>query len=407
MSAGPNREHWAARLDLFSNRDFTSLWAMGSIANIVRWLEMLVISIYVFDVTGSAFQVALMTIMRMAPLALGGIFAGALAERFDRRKILFAGYSLSTAIAFTLALLAFVGHLDVWHLAVGSFLNGIVWTTDFPARRTLLGEVAGQDNIGTAMSLDTLTGNGTRMVGPALGGLALEALGIGPTFLIAAVLQSLTIVIALRFHHEHRTGDARGTGVWRDMLDGLRHVRSNRPLMGTLMVTVAFNVFGFPVTSMIPVIGADVLGLSPFPVGLLSSADGLGAFIGGSIVAAFATPQHFKKIYLYGTFTYLNMVLLFSSGTIPWLSGGLLVVMGLGAAGFSAMQATLAYLHAAPEYRSRVMGVLTVCIGTGPIGFAHVGLLADALGPSLACAIMAIEGIACLLLVVLIWPEVD
>ena len=71
------------------------------------------------------------------------------------------------------------------------------------------------------------------------------------------------------------------------------------------------------------------------------------------------------------------------------------------------MQATLAFLHAAPEYRRRVMGVLTVCIGTGPLGFAHLGLMAEWFGAPMAVAIMAVEGIVALLIALLIWPEID
>ena len=368
---------------------------------------MLAVAVFVYQATGSAFQVALMTILRMAPLAIVGMFSGAISERGDRRLIMLLGYGLSVVLSIVLAALVWLDQVEVWHVALGAFLNGVFWTIDFPARRTLLGEAAGHDQVGVAMSLDSITGNGTRMLGPALGGIIMAASGLLGVYILGAALYTVGVVSLLSLPQTRKLARAAQGRVLGEIADGFRHVRSNRPLMGTLMVTVVFNLFGFPVTAIVPVIGEDILGLSDLPLGFLASAEGAGALVSALLIATFATPKQFKHLYFYGVFVYLNMVLLFASSSNPWLSGTLLFVMGLGAAAFAAMQATLAYLNAGPEYRSRVMGVVTVCIGTGPIGFAHLGLLADAIGAPLATAVMAVEGIIALLIVALIWPEVS
>ena len=157
---------------------------------------------------------------------------------------------------------------------------------------------------------------------------------------------------------------------------------------------------------MIPVIGRERLGLEPFMVGLLSSLEGFGAFIGAMLVAVLAKPSHFFQTYLWGTVLYLAMILYL--GVLSFVAGGpyhsiiaaslALMVIGIAGACFAAMQGTLTYLGAPPEYRSRALGVLTLCIGTGPIGFFNVGWMAEAYGVPTALLIISGEGLAVLLL---------
>ena len=157
---------------------------------------------------------------------------------------------------------------------------------------------------------------------------------------------------------------------------------------------------------MIPVIGKDTLNLTPFPLGLLASAEGAGAVAGAILLAFFTHARFYRKIYLYGTFFYITMVLPFSLSTWPATSATILLAVGLGGAAFSTMQSTLVFVSAPPELRGRMMGVLSVCIGTGPIGFLHLGLLASWLGAPMAVTIMAIEGLIALMFAFYLWPEI-
>jgi len=396
------------RLSLLRERSFLTLWSIGAVASIVRWLEMLAIGVYVFDITGSPLQVALMTVIRMAPLALAGMLSGAIAESFNRRTLLLGGFVAMAVQSAGLAWWSLEYTVPIWALALASFTNGVFWTTDFSARRTIMAEVAGPRRIGVAMSLDSITSNGTRMLGPALGGLTLQFVGLTGTFLIGAGFYLIGIVALIKFRHQERsTGADEAQGIFARMLEGLRYIRTNRTLTGTLMVTIVFNVWGFPMTSMIPVIGKEILELSPFPVGLLMSAEGAGATLGALLITAWSQPNMYKRLYFYGVFLYLDMVLLFSHTLWPSLSSVWLIVLGLGGAAFAAMQAALVLLYTEPAFRGRVMGVLAVCIGTGPIGFLHVGWMASHLGAPQALAIMAAEGIAALLIVAILYPEVD
>ncbi len=175
-------------------------------------------------------------------------------------------------------------------------------------------------------------------------------------------------------------------------------MRREPRLVGALLITLLFNLFGWPATSMIPVIGQDRLGLGPGGIGLLAGMDGIGAFLGAVVIAVLAKPQHYKAIYLGGIALYFAMLPVFAWAGDPLLAGAALLLVGIGGAGFAIMQPTLIILGTPAEMRSRVLGLLSVCIGLGPIGFLVLGVLAEAVGASLATAAMGLGGLAALAL---------
>jgi predicted MFS family arabinose efflux permease len=188
--------------------------------------------------------------------------------------------------------------------------------------------------------------------------------------------------------------------------EGLRLVRSDRRLIGTLTVTVVYNVFGWPFTSMVPVIGQDRLLLGPEGIGILSSMDGIGAFAGAVLMAMFCKPSFYRHAYIGGVTLYMVMLVVFALVPVPLIAGSALLFTGLGGAGFSIMQATLVYLSAPPEMRSRMLGVLSVCIGIGPVGFVALGGLADAIGAPWATATSGLTGLLVLALTRRFWRAI-
>lgn len=388
-----------------SEPDFWRLWLVGLVVFTVRWLETVAVGVVVYQHTGSAFLVAMMTMLRLLPMGLFGVFLGALAERFDRRRTLIGVVILMGATSAILAALAWTGRLEVWHLALASFVNGCGWATDNPVRRVMIGEAVGREHMGTAMSLDVGANNASRMVGPSVGGLLLAAFGIEGAFLFSVLMYSaaLTAAIAVRGHIPAVTGQG---AVLERIAQGLAIVRGDRRLIGTLAVTIIFNVFAWPFTSMIPVIGRDRLLLGPEGVGILASLDGIGAFAGAMVLALWLTPRWYGRAYVGGVIVYLVMLILFAVVTAPAIAGLALLLTGIGSAGFSTMQATIVYLAAPPEMRSRILGVLSVCIGTGPIGFLWLGWLADAVGAPNATAVTGVMGLLALAATWRLWRTI-
>ena len=390
---------------LLGNRSFTCVWAVGGLSGIVRWLQLLVLGIYTYQITGSPLLVSVVPMLFMLPLALFGPLAGVVADRVNRKLMITVALAMVVCLCIVTAVIAATEGLGFTHVMVVSLLSGLFWAIDMPVRRRLLGDLSG-DALATAMSLDSATANATRMSGPLLGGVMLEAFSITGVFVLSAVIFAICLVLMLAAKAPQHPPTTASSMFAREFLAGVRFVLGNAKLRRIFAITIIFNVWGFPFTSMIPIIGSDRLGLGPFMVGVLSSTEGLGAVIGAIVIAFLAKPAYFFPIFLWGSTLQLTMVGYF--GVLTYIAGGpthslvaasgVLVVIGMGGACFAAMQGTLTYLASPPEYRSRVLGVLTLCIGTGPIGFFNIGWMAESFGVSVALIIDSLEGLTALLL---------
>ncbi len=383
--------------------DFRRLLLVGLAVSVARWLEMLVVGIVVFQVTGSAFLVAAMTLLRLAPMGLFGALLGVLADRVPRRRSLVAVLALQGIALGAISVLAFAGALEVWHLAIACFCGGLGWATDNPVRRMMIGESVGAARMGPAMSLDVLGNNASRVAGPALGGTVLATLGAGEAFGLAALLYLLAVLIAAGLAVGASPAPPRGVSVLGEMRDSLRLGLQLPRLRAVLVVTIVFNLFAWPCTSMIPVIGQAALGLGAEGVGVLASMDGLGALLGATLIGLLGRPDRYPLIYVGGTTIYLAMMIAFALAPDPKLAGLALLLTGIGGAGFATMQATLTYLVVPPEQRGRSLGVLSTAIGTGLLGFLQIGLLAEWLGAPAATALVGVQGLVALAVTWRLW----
>jgi MFS family permease len=156
---------------------------------------------------------------------------------------------------------------------------------------------------------------------------------------------------------------------------------------------------------MVPVLGKDDLEISAASIGAISSLEGASAFVGALMVARFIGPGGYRRCYYYSTCAYLAVV--FVLGLVPSvpLLAGCLVAAGLAGAGFATMQSTLIYQAAPADMRGRMFGLVTICIGSGLIGFANIGLLAEYFGTADALWIMALQGVIPTVLIGLAWPQ--
>jgi MFS family permease len=397
-AAGARRRRW-----LFDVPDFRRLWLVGLVVFSVRWLEMLAVGVFVYQRTGSPFLVALMTLLRMLPMALFGAVAGVVADRLERRTALVGVILLMLSTSLALTLLGFAGRLAVWHLAVASFVNGMAWATDNPVRRVMIGEAVGPARMGSAMSVDVGANTASRMLGPTIGGVLLASIGIEGAFAVSVGCYLVALAAALRLTYRNSAPTQPSGAVLTRLIEGLNLARRDRRLSGVLVVTVIYNVFGWPFTSMIPVIGQDSLHLSAQGIGILASMDGVGACIGAVVIALVSRPAHYTRIYIGGVLVYLVMLIVVAVTPDPVSAGLVLLATGLSSVCFSIMQATLVYLAAPAEMRSRLYGILSLCIGLGPIGFLHLGLLADWIGAPDAVIVSGLEGLVAMALTYRWW----
>lgn len=389
---------------LFARADFIAIWGAGVFGSAVHWAELLVVGVYTQQQTHSPFLVAAMMFATMVPGALFGVLTGALAERVDRRLLLLAGLAFMGVLAAAMGWLAVSGRLALWHVACATFLGGMAWTIDYPVRRTLLGDIVGPGLYATGLTFDIATGTAMMFLGPILGGYLLRDVGMPGFYLTSAACfaGAFLCVATLRFRSE--TAVVTRDRILRVIVDGLRHLQHNPPVAGVLVVTVLLNFFGYSFVSMVPVIGAEKLALGPVAVGLLMSMEGAGALAGLLLLTIYAAPRYYMRLFVGGAVSLLFTILVFSS--LPWFWPCLLVLLvgGIGEAGFAAMQATILFEATPPAMRRRIMGILVMCIGAGPLGMLHTGVLAEWLGADVAIRVTAVEGLVCLTLALWIWP---
>lgn len=387
MPPGPEREKPLRRL--LATPDFVRLWLAGGLTNTMRMQEILVAGVFAYQVTGSALAVSLVLMVRALPMLLMGALAGALAESLDRKRLLMGGQACACAGAFTVALLSATGNLALWHLALSGFVSGLVWTNEHATRRRMVAEVAGPQAMVPAVALDTTTGSTTRMIGPMLGGLFLQVLGLTAAYLVAGLLYGAAFLLVHRVRYDQEPRPFVARHIPMEIAAAIRLALRHPIIRAVLGVTIVMNAFAFSYTAVLPAYGRLVFGATPFEIGLLAAAEPAGALLGGLLMAsgrgAFAGVRGFVA----GSAGFAALLLAASFVPVYGVVAALLFLGGVGTAAFAAHQTALVILDAPPEARSRLLGLITTCIGTGPFGVLMIGAVADLLGPAPAISIMA------------------
>ena len=368
------------------------------------WLEMLIVPLLTLELTDSPFLVSLVFFLRFVPM-LFGFGLGVLSERINRKHLLTSGLIVQAATALTWALLAVTGSIEFWHLAVGSFLIGIVMTSDFPVRRTMMGEIVDRSQVGRAMSLEMTSSSFFRILGPFAGGVLLGTVGAYGGFLLAALLYLVGLIIAVSTNYLQPLSTERYTSPKKQMTQGISYIRRNEIIIGTLVVTLVVNAFGFSYMSQQPVVARQVLEVSDVLIGVLQSVEGVGMFLGAALVTIFARPHQYIRIYMGSSLLYLLTITLFSQSNTYWASLLILFLSGIGMSGFAAMQSAIMVYTSSQEMRGRVMGSVTMFIGFGPLGALGIGMLAGFYTIATAVMITACIGIACTLIVFIVYPS--
>ena len=395
-------------LAVLQSRDFRYLWTARSIHEVSRRMELLVLGYLILRLTDSAFQVGLIAVFLNIPRPVLALFAGLLADRLDRRRILIGAHTAYFVIAATILLLLVFGTIQPWHVFIAVFVQGSVRVTDDPARRTAIFDLAGQENIASAMSLETITNNWGRILGPLTGGILIAWVDFAGAYAAIVALDLVAFLLITRMRLPYRTQiSSSGLSMTRSLREGIGHSLANRMVLGVLSMSLIVNALVFPIQYFIPVIANDLLLVGPVLGGLLGSAEGIGTIIGASIIAMKSHIRYHGRLFCTGALIVASAVA--SMAWSPWfaVSFALLLIGGFGQAGFSTMQSTILLLESRPEIRGRVMGAQGTVNGLGHlIGGSEIGAIASAFGIGLAIGINAGAGILLILLVMVLTPLV-
>ena len=368
-------------------------------------VEQLATSIYIFSITQSPLMVTALLAVRMVPMVVLGSLAGAISDRYPTLTLLSIGYWILAIFFLGLGLLSWIGTIEAWHIFLGAFVTGIGLILDNVVRRKAIGEVAVEKTLGPAMSLDITLLMLAMLLGPLFGGILYENTALTGVYWSIGFCFILAYMMTRRIILPSSVGAHKKNNLLSEIKEGLQYARSNRVVLATLMITMIMNVFILALYGLVPVVGIDILRLNPSLNGILLSANGLGGFVGALLISIYGPQRQYRRYYFWGSILLSLAILSFILSSNFYWSLILLAVGGFGLAGFGTMQVTLLLIETPSHLRARVLGLLTVCIGTGPIGSLHVGYMAEQFGIVNGLTIVAVEGIIVMIIAGFVWPE--
>lgn len=372
----------------------------------MRWMETVALGIFVFELTGSPFWVAVVGFLRMIPMLLLGPTIGLISDRVNRKVMMGTTLATLSGVYLVMTLLVVADRVELWHICVGATLAGVMWATDFPVRRAMIGDAVGQEGISTAIGIDMASSNFARVIGPLGAGAFLATLGVEAAYLTGTILFAVASVLAFSLPFVPPTSEAQNSsGYFANLAEGLRHVKADQIIVVTLIITIVMNIFGFPYQHMVPVIGAETLEVGPLLIGILLATEGLGATTGSLVIALKARPGGYTKIYAVGSVLFLTSILGFSLMSSFWMALPILLIGGFSMSGFATMQSIIVISSTPTEIRGRVLGVLAASIGTGPLGALLVGGLAVWWGANNAVTAISLAGLTLTVISLLVWPS--
>ncbi len=384
--------------DVLGEGAYRRLWLSGLCLNSARWMDLVSLGWLAFELTGSPFMVGLAAFVRSAPMMALGPFAGVVADRVPRARVLLLTHSLGVGTGLALAGLFAAGWGRYGPLVGLAALFGVLWALDFPARRTALYALVGPGRVAAAVSLETVSMQIAKMTGPVLAGVGLAKLGPAPVFAAVAFLYALGLLASRGLAPRiGQPAPAPGASLGASLGAGFDAAWRDPTVRGVLLITVLMNVLFFPYQHMLPVFAHEVLAAGPEWLGALVAADGLGALVGALLIASRGGFIPHRRVFATAVLVAPVLLVLLAGARWRWACLSLLVLMGAAESGFAAMQSTLVLLGAPEALRGGAMGILSACIGTQPLGTLWIGFLAGVAGAPVA---MAVNGAASLLLIV-------
>ena len=363
------------------------------ISLIGTWMQQIAMSWLVFRLTGSVFLLATVTFMAQIPILVVTPCMSVFVDRFDRRNLLILTQSLSMLQALLLAVLTLTGLIHVWHIMVLSLLIGLVNALDNPTRQSFYPSLVPKDKLSNAIALNSAVINGSRLIGPAVGGVLIGMLGEGICFLLNGISYSAVIAALLMMRLAPGRGNAVKQKVWEDMRDGFRYVAGNVPIRTLLLLMSAISFFGLPLMTFIPAYVKTILHGESEMLGLLLSCIGVGSFIAALYLAARKSVLGLGKVVMLSG-TLLGIVLaVMAFVTVPWVAAVLCLPIGFTIIAAVASINTLLQTLSREDKRGRVMGYMAMAFtGMAPVGSMILGAVEKLIGLQM---IILLSGICC------------
>lgn len=370
------------------------LFAAGQLASLIgTWMQTVAQSWLVYRLTDSALLLGLTGFASQIPVFLLAPLGGVFADQFDRRRVLIATQAVMMVLALLLAAVTLSGVVRVWHIFTLAALLGVANAFDIPARQAFVASLVDRQTLPNAIALNSSMFNGARLLGPAIAGIVVAAVGEGFCFLINGV-SYIAVIGALVMIRAHPAPVRSTVSAWERVVEGFAFSWRTPPVRALLLLLGLISLMGMPYAVLMPIFADRILGGGPSAYGLLMSASGLGALTGAGMLAVRSTLRGLGRIIAVSACGFGICLVLFSLSRSLWISAALLVPIGCFMMLEMASSNTLIQAMVPDRLRGRVMSVYSMMfMGMAPIGALMAGALAEPLG---APATVAIGGVICI-----------
>ena len=378
----PQVARWRLLIRALGSRNYRLFFEGQTVSLIGTWMTRVATSWLVYRLTGSAFLLGLTSFAGQIPVFFLTPFSGVWVDRWDRHRTLVATQVLSMLQSFALAALALSGIITIWEIIVLMLFQGAVNAFDMPVRQSFVVQmIERREDLGNAIALNSSMVNGARLIGPAVAGVLIAAVGEGYCFLIdgfsyIAVIASL---LAMRVAPGHPRGEHRQ--MVQELTEGWRYVKESAPIRSVLLFLGLVSLVGMPYTVLMPIFAGRILRGGAHTLGFLMAAVGVGALAGAITLAIRPSVLGLGKVIVWSASLFGAGLIIFGLSRVLWLSLPAVALAGFGMMRQMASSNTVLQTIVEEDKRGRVMAYYSMAIqGIAPFGSIIAGAVAARVG---------------------------
>jgi MFS family permease len=377
------------------HRDFRLLWVGLFVSAVGTWMQIVAQALLVLHLTGgSPLALGTVSLAQAAAFFLFAPVGGAIADRFDKRRLLIVTQSFVLLLAAGLGALTLAGLVRLWIIVAIAFCGGAALSFDQPARSSLIPSLVPPGDLMNAVSLQSIIFSGASTFGPALAGVMVVTIGYAGNFFLNAASYLAVIVALLRLRPLQHAAQRPARGIreplWRSVRATLATAARDAALPGIIAGYGALLFLGPSPAVMLPIFALRVLHLSAAQMGFLFSAVGAGTILGGLTVASLGDFRYKGRLFLAAVLIWSAALGAFAASTAVWLSVAALLVLGAAQNAAGATAVTLMQTRVPAEMRGRIMSLNTLLVmGVRPLGDFPAGALIGAIGGPLTAGVSA------------------
>lgn len=368
-------------LPALESREFRLFWFGQMVSLSGTWIQSVAQQWLVLKLTGSAFDLGLVTTVQFTPMLLLALVGGAITDRFRKREILLATQVISGVLALALGILVQTGQVRYWHVLLLAGVLGIVNAFYTPARQAFVPELVDRESLLNAVALNSAIFNAARVIGPAIGGLLVATIGLTLNFYLNAASYVAVILSLLAIKSRPALPRREGESLVNTVREGITYI-AETPVIYTILAMIgAASLFAYNFTTLMPLFARYVLHVGSSGFGFLMGAMGLGSLIGAIALAFFNRREYARRFIYTGAIVFAAIEILFGLSRMYALSLGLLLFVGFFSTLFTTTANTRVLSLTPSHLQGRVMSVYSLMfLGMTPFGSFLSGWVAERFG---------------------------